>query len=67
MLPHDGSMHIVDVGATALWLSTFVDKMPSIAAALSVIWFALRVLETRTVQRLLGKRAWVKRGTEDES
>lgn len=65
MIPHDGSAHLIDAGAFILWISTFVDQMPAIAAALSIIWFALRIMETRTVQQALGKRAWVKRSMED--
>lgn len=61
MLPHDGSAHLIDIGAIGLWLATFANWAPSIAAVLSMIWFLIRVLETRTVQALFGKHAWVKR------
>lgn len=60
MTPHDGSGHIVDAGAIVLWMSTFFNVLPSIAALLSVIWITLRILETRTVQQILGPYAWVR-------
>lgn len=67
MLPHDGSAHVVDAGAVVLWITSAADMAPRIAALLSVVWFAIRVAETKTVQALLGKYAWVKSyGRDDE-
>lgn len=49
-----------DLGAAAIWIASIAQLLPSIAALLSVIWFAIRVLETPTVQLLLGRYAWIK-------
>ena len=37
------------IGAIAGWL-------PSISALFTIVWMAIRIYETRTVRRLLGKR-----------
>ena len=46
---------VVDWGAVAIAAGTFFDFLPAVASLMSVIWFALRIYETDTVQRLLGK------------
>jgi len=55
-----------DVGAVTLSVMAFFNILPSIAALLSVIWLVLRILESRTVQTALGKRAWIKEYRNDE-
>lgn len=46
---------IIDWGAVAIAAGTFFEFLPAIASLLSVIWLALRIYETETVQRLLGR------------
>lgn len=36
-------------------VGTFLGWLPHIAAILSVVWMAIRILETHTVRRLMGK------------
>lgn len=38
-------------------VGTLADMLPSIAAILTIVWTGIRIYETRTVQRLLGKPA----------
>lgn len=59
---------MLDAGAFTLYVASFAQLLPSIAAFLSVAWFGLRILETRTVQKLLGKWSWIeyKAGDKDD-
>lgn len=46
---------LLDSVSIASIIATFASWLPSAAALLSVIWTGIRIYETRTVQRLLGK------------
>ena len=46
------SLDIASVGALAGW---FVAALPAIATGLTVVWTLIRIYETRTVQRWLGR------------
>ena len=37
-------------------VATLVDMLPSIAAIFTIVWTGIRIYETDTVQRLLGKK-----------
>lgn len=37
-------------------IGTLAQVLPAIAALLTIIWTALRIYETETVQKLLGKK-----------
>jgi hypothetical protein len=45
----------VDVGAVGTAGATLIGLLPHIASILSIIWLVIRIYETRTVQRWLGK------------
>jgi len=49
----------VDVGSIALVGATLVDMLPAIAAVFSILWSALRIMETKFVKNLRSK--WLKR------
>jgi hypothetical protein len=51
----DVSKHIVDAISVATVLGTLVDMLPSIAAIFTIVWTAIRIYETKTVQGWLGK------------
>jgi len=51
----DVSKHIVDALSVATVLGTLVDMLPSIAAVFTIVWTAIRIYETKTVQGWLGK------------
>jgi hypothetical protein len=52
--------HALDAGAIAATVGAIIDKLPAIAAGLSVIWTAIRIYETATVQRQVARlRAWL--------
>ena len=52
----DSSKHLVDVLSVATVLGTLADMLPSIAALFTIVWTAIRIYETDTVQSLLGKK-----------
>lgn len=45
-----------DVGAVALIAGALLNWLPSIGALLSIIYMAIRIYESKTVQRFLRKR-----------
>ena len=47
--------HVVDALAILTVLGTLVEILPAIAALLSIVWSLLRIYESKTVQRWLGK------------
>jgi glycerol-3-phosphate acyltransferase PlsY len=47
---------IVDGLAIATTLGTLMEILPSISALLSIIWLAIRIWETETVQKIVGKK-----------
>ena len=52
----DVSKHIIDALSIATVLGTLVDMLPSIAAIFTIVWTAIRIYETKTVQGWLGKK-----------
>ena len=52
----EGIKHIVDALSLVTVLGTLIDMLPSIAALFTIVWTAIRIYETDTVQGWLGKR-----------
>jgi hypothetical protein len=52
--------HIVDGVSIVATVGTLVEMLPAIAALFTIVWTAIRIFETETVQRMLGRK-----GTED--
>ena len=52
----DNTKHIIDVASVATVLGTLVEMLPSIAALFTIVWTAIRIYETNTIQGLLGKK-----------
>jgi hypothetical protein len=48
--------HVADVGSIGTVLATLAGWLPEISALLSAVWVAIRILETATVRKLLGKQ-----------
>jgi hypothetical protein len=46
----------MDASALGITASTFANILPQIASALSIIWFLIRIYESRTFQRLIGRK-----------
>jgi len=51
----EATKHVIDVVSMVTVVGTLVDMLPSFAAFLSVLWTLIRIYETDTVQRILGK------------
>lgn len=51
----EASKHIMDVFSIATVLGTLADMLPSIAALFTIIWTGIRIYETKTIQKLVGK------------
>lgn len=47
--------HFVDALSIGAVLGTLVGMLPALAAGLSIVWTAIRICETKTVQRWLRK------------
>jgi hypothetical protein len=51
----NGLKHLADALSITTLLGTLAQMLPHIAAALTIIWTAIRIVETRTVQGWLRK------------
>lgn len=51
----DATKHIIDGASIATAVGTLMQVLPSIAALFTIVWTAIRIYETKTVQKLLGK------------
>ena len=48
--------HAVDAASVVTVVGTLMDILPAVAALFTIIWTAIRIYETDTVQRFLGKK-----------
>ena len=46
---------IIDVTSIGVAVGSLADMLPAIAAVLTIVWTIIRIYETATVQRWLGK------------
>lgn len=47
--------HAVDIGSVGTVIATLAGWLPAIAALFTIIWTLIRIYESPTVQRMLGK------------
>lgn len=52
---HETAKHVVDALSLVTVVGTLIELLPAIAALFTIIWTAIRIYETDTVQKLLGK------------
>lgn len=52
----DGLKHLLDVASIAALLGSLISMLPAVASLLTIVWTAIRIFETATVQRLLGRQ-----------
>ena len=52
----EASKHIIDFASIVTVLGTLADMLPAIAAIFTIVWTAIRIYETKTVQRWIGKK-----------
>ena len=53
---HDTVKHAVDALSVVTVLGTLMDFLPSVAALFTIVWTAIRIYETRTVQGWLNRK-----------
>jgi len=53
---HETSKLILDGLSVVTVIGTLVDMLPSVAAIFTIIWTGIRIWETDTVQRMLGRK-----------
>jgi hypothetical protein len=51
----ESTKHILDTASLATAVGTIMQVLPAIAALFTIIWTCIRIYETKTVQKLLGK------------
>jgi len=51
----EATKHIIDFASVVTVLGTLADMLPAIAALFTIVWTAIRIYETKTVQGWLGK------------
>lgn len=52
----DATKHIIDGASVVTVLGTLAQVLPPLAALFTIVWTCIRIYETKTVQRLLGKK-----------
>ena len=52
----EGAKHVGDAVSVITVVGTLAQILPSIAALFTIVWSAIRIYETDTVQKLLGKK-----------
>lgn len=53
---NEGVKHIVDVASAGTAVGALAGWLPEVAALFTIIWTAIRIFETKTVQSFLAKR-----------
>ena len=53
---HETGKMILDALSVVTVIGTLVDMLPSIAAVFTIVWTGIRIYETDTVQKFLGKK-----------
>ena len=62
---HETAKTVGDAVSLVTVVGTLADVLPAVAALFTIVWTALRIYETETVQKLLGKKK-VEDVTEDQ-
>lgn len=52
----EGAKHVGDAVSVITVVGTLAQILPAIAAIFTIVWSAIRIYETDTVQKLLGKK-----------
>lgn len=53
---HETGKMILDALSVVTVIGTLIDMLPSIAAVFTIIWTGIRIWETETVQRMIGRK-----------
>ena len=52
---HEATKHAIDAVSVLTVVGTLMEALPAIAALFTIIWTAIRIWETKTVQNLISK------------
>ncbi len=52
----EGTKHVLDGVSVVTVIGTLADVLPAVAALFTIVWTAIRIWETDTVQGWLGKK-----------
>tara|TARA_R110000737_G_scaffold64663_1_gene92428 strand:- start:514 stop:699 length:186 start_codon:yes stop_codon:yes gene_type:complete len=52
----ESTKHAVDLLSVVTVLGTLVDFLPAVAAAFTIVWTAIRIWETESVQKIFRKK-----------
>ena len=52
---HEATKYAVDALSVITVLGTLMETLPAIAALFTIIWTSIRIWETKTVQKFIGK------------
>lgn len=52
----EGAKHVGDAVSVVTVLGTLAQILPAVAALFTIVWTSVRIYETDTVQKLLGKK-----------
>ena len=52
----EGTKHALDAVSVVTVIGTLADILPAVAALFTILWTAIRIWETETVQGWLGKK-----------
>jgi hypothetical protein len=55
-LNNEDLKHVVDGASVGTVLATLAGWLPAVAAIFTIVWTGIRIYETDTIQRLLGKK-----------
>ncbi len=53
---HDVTKTLLDAVSLVTVVGTIMEMLPAVAAVFTIIWTGIRIYETDTVQKLMGKR-----------
>ena len=51
----ESTKHVLDTASIATAVGTVMQVLPAIAALFTIVWTLIRIYETKTIQKLLGK------------
>jgi hypothetical protein len=53
---NESTKHVLDGLSLVTVLGALVELLPAVAAIFTIVWTAIRIYETNTIQQLLGKK-----------
>ena len=57
MISENGAKYALDVLSVSTVVATIVGWLPAIAAFFTIVWTIIRIYETDTLQKLIGRRS----------